>query len=188
MRRAVFLDKDGVINVDRGHVCTPQRTDFIDGIFDLCRTANRQGWLVVVVTNQAVIGRGRCSEAEFLEYMDWVRSKFTTNSAQLNSIYYCPHHPFRGHGVYKMDCECRKPAPGMLLAAQREWDLDMRSSLLLGDRDSDVKAGLAAGVGTRLVVRTVMDGCAGRTAFTRDFMRQVEGILSSQPVAARQCG
>lgn len=146
-QRALFLDKDGVINVDHGYVCTPERTDFIDGIFELCRHATSLGYLNVVVTNQAGIARGYYTEPQFLVYMDWVRGEFRRHGAQLDAVYYCPHHPVHGLGEYLRDCGCRKPKPGMILAAQCDLDLDVADSVLLGDSASDAEAGRKAGVG-----------------------------------------
>ena len=147
-RRALFLDKDGVINVNHGYVCTPERTDFIDGIFDLCRMSTQHGFLNVVVTNQAGIARGYYTEQGFMRYMDWVREEFRKRGAQLDAVYYCPHHPVHGRGDNLLDCDCRKPKPGMLLKAARDLDLDLAGSVLLGDSVSDIAAGHAAGVGT----------------------------------------
>lgn len=147
-RRALFLDKDGVVNVDLGYVCTPERTEFIDGIFELCRVATQYGFVNVVVTNQAGIGRGYYTERDFMAYMDWVRDEFRRRGAQLDAVYYCPHHPVHGRGKYLLDCDCRKPKPGMIVNAARDLDLDVAGSVLLGDSPSDVAAGQAAGVGT----------------------------------------
>lgn len=154
-RRALFLDKDGVINVDHGYVCTPERTEFIDGIFELCRAATARDFLNVVVTNQAGIARGYYSRQEFLAYMEWVRGQFREHDAQLDAMYFCPHHPTHGMGEYLRDCDCRKPRPGMLLAAQRDLDLDLAESVLLGDSDSDIAAGHAAEVGKCFLARVV---------------------------------
>ena len=156
-QRALFLDKDGVINIDHGYVCTPERTEFIDGIFDLCRAATKHGYLNVVVTNQAGIARGYYSEQQFLGYMDWVRSEFHAHDAQIDAVYYCPHHPVHGLGKYLLDCDCRKPKPGMILAARRDLDLDLAGSLLIGDSASDLAAGKAAGVGTCIEMRVVRE-------------------------------
>lgn len=157
-QRALFLDKDGVVNIDHGYVCTPERTEFIGGIFDLCHAATKQGYLNVVVTNQAGIARGYYSEQQFLEYMDWVRSEFHARDAQIDAVYYCPHHPVHGLGKYLLDCDCRKPKPGMILAARRDLDLDLTGSLLIGDSASDLAAGEAAGVGTCIEMRIVREG------------------------------
>ncbi len=147
-RRALFLDKDGVINVDHGYVCTPDRTDFIDGIFGLCRVATQRGYLNVVITNQAGIARGYYTEQAFLAYMGWVRGEFRRHGATLDAVYYCPHHPVHGRGKYLKDCDCRKPKPGMILSAAHDLDLDLPASVLLGDNPSDTAAGRAAGVGS----------------------------------------
>jgi D-glycero-D-manno-heptose 1,7-bisphosphate phosphatase len=147
-KRALFLDRDGVINVDHGYVCTPERTEFVEGIFDLCRLASQRGYLVVVITNQAGIARGYYSEQEFLAYMNWMRSAFAERGARLDAVYYCPHHPVEGKGQYLRACDCRKPAPGMILAAERDLGLDLSRSVFVGDSLSDVQAGAAAGVGT----------------------------------------
>ena len=146
-RTALFLDRDGVINVDRGYVCTPERTEFIGGIFELCSAARRAGHMLVVVTNQAGIGRGYYTEQQFLEYMGWMRAIFGQHGAPLDAVYYCPHHRTEGVGEYRRECDCRKPAPGMLLHAQRDLCLDLGRSVLVGDKESDVAAGHAAGVG-----------------------------------------
>lgn len=145
---ALFLDKDGVINVNHGYVCTPERTDFIDGIFELCRVSMLHGFLNVVVTNQAGIARGYYTEHDFTRYMDWVRNEFRKRGAQLDAVYYCPHHPLHGRGDYLFDCDCRKPKPGMFLKAAGDLNLDLAGSVLLGDSASDIAAGRAAGVGT----------------------------------------
>lgn len=152
-RPALLLDRDGVINVNHGYVCSPERTDFIAGIFDLCRLASRRGYQVVVVTNQAGIARGYYSEADFHAYMDWMRQQFAAHGARIDAVYYCPHHPTAGHGAYARTCDCRKPAPGMILAAQRELGLDLSRSVLVGDKPSDIEAGRRAGVGCCLQVR-----------------------------------
>lgn len=151
--RALFLDKDGVINVDHGYVCTPERTDFIDGIFDLCRAATRRGYLNVVVTNQAGIARGYYTERDFMAYMDWIRNEFREHDAQLDAAYYCPHHPVHGIGEYRRDCDCRKPKPGMLMTAVRELAIDPDQSILIGDNASDVEAAEAAGIGRILLLQ-----------------------------------
>jgi len=164
LRKALFLDRDGVINVDHGYVRTPERTEFVEGIFELCRLATRRGYLVIVITNQAGIARGYYSEQDFLEYMEWMRGIFTEHGAQLDAVYYCPHHPVEGVGKYLRDCTCRKPAPGMILAAQRDLNLDLARSIFVGDSPSDERAGEAAGVGIRIRLRPLLRVTSGRRA------------------------
>lgn len=146
-RRALFLDRDGVINVNHGYVHSPERTDWVPGIFELVAAARVAGYLPVVVTNQAGIGRGYYSEGQFLEYTAWLHREFARRGAGLLATYWCPHHPEAGQGDYKVECGCRKPHPGMLLAAVADFALDAQASLLVGDSSSDMDAARAAGVG-----------------------------------------
>jgi len=176
---ALFLDRDGVINVDHGYVCTPDRTEFVDGIFDLVRVANQRSHRVVVVTNQAGIARGYYSENEFRRYMEWMSGVFEEHQARLDAVYYCPHHPATGQTGYKRACTCRKPAPGMILAAQRDLALDLAASILVGDKPSDIAAGQAAGVG--LCVQVGANGAMGH-GITEDLRAMVDVL------AVRQAG
>lgn len=149
-RPALFLDRDGVINVDHGYVHKPEAAEFIGGIFELVAAAKRAGLLVVVVTNQAGIGRGYYNAADFHALMDWMKARFVEHGGQIDAIYFCPYHPEYGIGEYRRDSEFRKPAPGMLLQALRELDIDMERSIFIGDMPTDMAAGRAAGVGTLL--------------------------------------
>lgn len=148
-RRALLLDRDGVINLNHGYVHTPERTDWVPGIFELVAEAHRQAMLVVVVTNQAGIGRGYYSEDEFLAYAAWMHLQFAERGTPLLATFWCPHHPEAGSGEYKIDCDCRKPNPGMLQAAAERFELDMQASWMIGDKPSDMEAAAAAGVGHR---------------------------------------
>ena len=147
---ALFLDRDGVINVDHGYVHKPEDVEFVDGIFELVAAAKRAGYLVVVVTNQAGIGRGYYSEDDFHALMDWMKARFVERGGQVDAVYFCPYHPEHGIGEYRRESDCRKPAPGMLLQAARDLDIDLASSIFVGDKPSDMAAGRAAGVGTVL--------------------------------------
>ncbi len=147
LRRALFLDRDGVVNVDDGYTHREQDFRFMPGIFELVRWAVDDGRAVVVVTNQAGIGRGYYDTAQFERLTRWMLAEFERQGAPLTRVYYCPHHAEAGVGAYRIDCPCRKPAPGMLLDAARQLALDLPGSLLVGDRESDARAGLAAGVG-----------------------------------------
>ena len=147
---ALFLDRDGVINVDHGYAHTPEEFKFIDGIFDLVCAANRLGYLVVVVTNQAGIGRGYYSEEQFHSLTLWMKSRLAEHGGRIDAVYFCPYHPEHGIGEYRRESEFRKPAPGMLLQAQSELGIDIEQSIFIGDKPSDMAAGRAAGVGTLL--------------------------------------
>lgn len=146
IRQALFLDRDGVINIDHGYVHTPDKFEFIDGIFDLVRAANIRGYLVVVVTNQAGIGRGYYSEAQFHSLTNWMKNMFLANGAKIDAVYFSPYHPIHGNGHYRQVTDCRKPNPGMLLRAQTELKIDLKSSVMVGDNLTDIEAGKKAGV------------------------------------------
>jgi D-glycero-D-manno-heptose 1,7-bisphosphate phosphatase len=152
-RRALFLDRDGVINVDHGYVSRTVNFEFIDGIFELCRRAKTLEYLILVVTNQAGIGRGHYSERDFLELTRWMCGVFRDRGASIDKVYFCPYHPEHGIGNYRIDSPLRKPAPGMILQAANEFDIDLNQSVLVGDNDSDIQAGIAAGVGRNLLYR-----------------------------------
>jgi D-glycero-D-manno-heptose 1,7-bisphosphate phosphatase len=174
--KALFLDRDGVINVDHGYVCTPERTEFVGGIFELCHVARQTDHFLVVITNQAGIARGYYSEQQFLEYTDWMRGVFQQHGTPLDAVYYCPHHPTGGVGEYRRECDCRKPAPGMILSAQRDLSLDLGRSTLVGDKDSDVEAGVAAGVGSCIRIKTLPS--RGTSASMRISQADQERILA----------
>ena len=159
--KALFLDRDGVINVERGYVYRREDFCFQDGIFDLCRAAQRLGYLLFVVTNQAGIARGYYSESEYLELTQWMLDQFESQDITVAKVYHCPFHPVHGLGPYKFDSPDRKPKPGMLLRAQSEFDLDMSASALIGDNTSDVAAAQAAGVGTVIWLRPHNNACEG---------------------------
>lgn len=145
MRPALFLDRDGVINVDHGHVYRKEDFDFIPGIFDLVSRANAAGWLVVIVTNQAGIAKNYYSEADFRLLMKWVCQQFAQRGAHIDGVYHCPHHPEFGPEETR-NCNCRKPNPGMLLSAAADLNIDLRQSVLIGDKQSDLQAAQEAGV------------------------------------------
>ena len=156
-RRALFLDRDGVVNIDTGYVHTPEQTQWLPGIFEYVAAAIDAGYAPVVVTNQAGIARGYYSQAQFLDDTRWLHEQFAARGAPLLATFYCPHHPEAGQGEWRVACACRKPAPGMLLAAAQALRLDLPASMMVGDTPADMEAARAAGVGrTRL-----LDGALG---------------------------
>jgi D-glycero-D-manno-heptose 1,7-bisphosphate phosphatase len=148
---ALFLDRDGVINVNHGYVHTVEKFEFIDGIFNLVRTAHANNLKVVVITNQAGIGRGFYSEYQFHELTSWMCKEFMNAGAPIDKVYFSPFHPTEGLGKYKKDDFSRKPNPGMILQAQQELGLDLENSILIGDKGSDIQAGIAAGLGLNIL-------------------------------------
>jgi D-glycero-D-manno-heptose 1,7-bisphosphate phosphatase len=145
MNAALFLDRDGVINIDHGYVSKVDQITWVPGIFELGRAAMSLGLKIIIITNQAGIGRGYYTEADFHTLMDWMRTEFLAAGVLLTDVYFCPDHP-DGRGDYKKLSDRRKPAPGMLLDAARDHDIDLASSWIIGDQVSDMQAGHAAGL------------------------------------------
>jgi len=149
MKKALFLDRDGIINVDKGYIHKQEDVDFIDGIFDLCRAARDKGYLIFVVTNQAGVDRGLYTEKHVEILHSWLKEQFRKQGVGIAEIYYCPHHPdFSG------PCSCRKPEPGMILRAIDEYDVDASGSVMVGDKVGDVQAGRKAGIGLNILVKS----------------------------------
>ena len=149
--RALFLDRDGVINVNHGYVHDVRHFEFIAGIFDLVRTAHAKGFKIVVITNQSGIGRGLYSEEQFHQLTSWMCKEFLNEGALIDKVYFSPFHPTEGLGKYKKDDVSRKPNPGMIFQAQEELGLDLDNSILIGDKHSDIQAGIVAGIGLNIL-------------------------------------
>jgi D-glycero-D-manno-heptose 1,7-bisphosphate phosphatase len=152
MKVALFLDRDGVINVEQDYIHRIEDVEFVDGIFTLCTAAKKAGLAIVVVTNQAGIGRGYYTEVQFRILMEWMKDCFAERGVVLDAVYYCPFHPEYGVGDYKLDSFDRKPNPGMILRARADLNLDLAASCLIGDKASDIAAAHAAGVGTAVLL------------------------------------
>ena len=154
-QRAIFLDRDGTINIYKGFLRNINDFELIQGIGDAIQRINEQGYLAIVVTNQPVIARGELSKEELEEIHNRMETELGREGAYLDGIYVCPHHPDKGYegevvGL-KIDCACRKPKPGMLLCAEKDFNINLEESWMVGDRESDIKAGRAAGCRTALV-------------------------------------
>jgi D-glycero-D-manno-heptose 1,7-bisphosphate phosphatase len=146
VKRALFLDRDGVINEDRGYVHRVEDFRFIDGIFDTATTARQLGFELVVITNQAGIGRGLYGWPEYERLTDWMSAEFLRRGAGLAAVYACPYHADAMPRYRVANHPDRKPNPGMLLRAITELGLDAGRSLLIGDKESDIEAGIRAGI------------------------------------------
>jgi len=154
-QKAVFLDRDGTINKYVGFLRNIDDFELIDGVADAIKKINASGYLAIVVTNQPVIARGEVS----FEELDQIHNKMETllgaEGAYLDAIYFCPHHPHKGYEgeipELKFDCDCRKPKPGMLLKAAEDFNIDLSQSWMVGDGESDIKAGKAAGCHTAFI-------------------------------------
>ncbi len=139
MRRAIFLDRDGVINEDLGYVGKREDFHFLPGVFEALRHFQNLGFLLIIVTNQSGIARGYYTVQDFLSLSEWMKEELRKRDITITDIFYCPHHPEDG-------CECRKPKPGMILEAARRYDIDLSASWMIGDKPSDIEAAKNAGI------------------------------------------
>lgn len=141
LRPALFLDRDGVVNVEKNYQFRIEDFEFMDGIFGFCARFQEAGFEIVVVTNQAGIARGFYTTQDMERLHGWMQERFAERGVRIAGIYHCPHHP-----EFSGPCPCRKPEPGMILRARDELGLDLSRSVLLGDKESDLEAGRRAGI------------------------------------------
>jgi D-glycero-D-manno-heptose 1,7-bisphosphate phosphatase len=160
--KALFLDRDGVVNVEIGYLHRVEDVEFVPGIISLCRTAMQLGYRLVIVTNQAGIARGYYDEAAFEGLMDWMREQLRAEGVELDAVYYCPYHPEHGVGDYKREHEDRKPGTGMLRRAVKDLAISLADSVMVGDRCSDIAAANSAGLRQAFLLHgTEKAGCGG---------------------------
>lgn len=154
-QKAMFLDRDGTINKYVGFLRNIDDFELIDGVSEAIKKINASGYLAIVVTNQPVIARGEVTFQELEEIHNKMETLLGKEGAYLDAIYYCPHHPHKGYEgerpKLKIECDCRKPKPGMLLKAAEDYNIDLSQSWMIGDGENDVKAGINAGCKTVLL-------------------------------------
>jgi D,D-heptose 1,7-bisphosphate phosphatase len=157
-QKAIFLDRDGTINKFVGFLTKPEEFELISGVAEAIGRINRSGYLAIVVSNQPVIARGDCTFKELQTIHDKMETELGKEGAFIDAIYFCPHHPdkgFEGERLeYKIDCNCRKPKPGMLLQAAKDWNINLSESYMIGDSDRDYQAGINAGVKRSIRIET----------------------------------
>jgi D-glycero-D-manno-heptose 1,7-bisphosphate phosphatase len=137
MNKALFLDRDGVINEDSAYPHKPEHIIFKPGIFEFCKKAQDRGYLLMVITNQAGVAKGYFTEDDVKKLHEWMGERFKEQGVTISAFYYCPFHPKAKIEKYRQDSECRKPAPGMILQAVRDFDIDISHSLVVGDKATD---------------------------------------------------
>jgi len=158
MNKAIFLDRDGVINENRPFIHNMENVIFIKGALKALKLISDFEYKSIIITNQPVVGRGICTEKEYSKFSEDYINLLKENGVTIDAVYSCYHHPTHGKGKYLKDCICRKPKPGMLLKAKKKLDINMKESFMIGDKRSDILAGKRAGCKT-ILVKT---GCGGK--------------------------
>ena len=151
-RRAVFLDRDGTVNVEREYLYRIEDFEFIPGAPEAIKRLQSVGYSIIVVTNQSGIARGFYSEEDVSRLHEHIQKELMFFGAKIDSFYVCPHHPTSGRDELRQDCDCRKGSPGMLLRAAEEHDIDLKRSFMIGDKLADIEAGQRAGCQAILVL------------------------------------
>ena len=179
-QKAVFLDRDGTINRYMGFLSDHTKMELLDGVGEAIRRINEAGYLAIVVTNQPVIARGECTFAELEMIHNAMETQLGREGAYVDDIFICPHHPDRGfpgeRPEYKIECNCRKPKPGLILAAAEKYNIDLSQSYMVGDSDRDMEAGKAAGCTCVLIGENDAAGFKNRYGSLLDFVKDKERI------------
>lgn len=176
--RCMFLDRDGVVNKDIGYAFTYDQIEYIDGLFPLSRLATSLGYKIVIITNQSGIGRGFYTDDDFLNLMEKIKKDFLRQNAQIDGVYFSPFHPTKALGSFRKYDPSRKPGPGMIIQAEKDLSLDLANSVLIGDKMSDIYAGLSAGVGTNILLSCTSVAKLGQCTYQHvNNLQEVEWIL-----------
>lgn len=185
MNKAVFLDRDGTLNIDYGYVHKIDDFHFIEGSIEALKKLKEMGYLLVLVTNQSGIARGYFTEQEFLQLTEWMDWSLADRGVDLDGIYYCPHHPEAKLAEFKQDCDCRKPKSGMLLQAIEELNIDPARSIMIGDKIEDLFAGQGAKIRTNILVRTGKEVTAkeeDEADYVLDSIADLPSLIFSQKI------
>jgi len=170
--KVVFLDRDGVINKEVGYLHKISDFKFINGVFDSCNFFLSLGFKIIVITNQSGIARGIYKEEDFYKVNNWMINKFQEKGISILDVLYCPHGPNEG-------CECRKPKPGLFLNAKKKYDINMKKSWMIGDKETDIEAANNAGITQTILVRSghEIDEINTISTFTIDSILNAKNIL-----------
>lgn len=153
MKKTIFLDRDGTINVEKEYLYKIEDFEFEKGVLEALKIFNELNYQVLVVTNQSGIARGYYDERALKTLNEYMMRVIEENGGKVEYCYYCPHHSEKGKGIYKVECSCRKPLPGLLLNGIRDFNVDTSKSFMVGDKISDIDAGINAGI-TPILVKT----------------------------------
>ena len=170
--KTIFLDRDGVVNKEVRYLYRLSDFEFIDGIFDACLYFQKLGYEIVIVTNQSGISRGYYNENDYLKLTEWMLGQFNDNGINILDVFYCPHGP-------ESLCACRKPKPGMLIEAKYKYNISMKDSWMIGDKETDVEAANLAGITNTILVRSghLIDESNSNAKFTIDSIMQSKEVI-----------
>ncbi|MBQ7638184.1 MAG: HAD-IIIA family hydrolase [Clostridia bacterium] len=181
-QKAVFLDRDGTLNKANGFITRPEELELTDGAAEAVKKINGLGYLAIVITNQPVIARGECTVEELRLIHNRLETLLGESGAYLDAIYYCPHHPDSGFPgeipSLKVACSCRKPAPGLILEAAREFNIDLSSSYMVGDSWRDIKAAENAGCAAVFLGSELPQSAPGNTLIFRDLKSFADHLMN----------
>ena len=172
--KTIFLDRDGVVNKEVRYLYKLSDFEFIDGIFDACLYFQKLGYEIVVVTNQSGITRGYYNENDYQKLTEWMLGQFNDNGINILDTFYCPHGP-------ESTCNCRKPKPGMLIEAKYKYDISMKDSWMIGDKETDIEAANLAGITNTILVRSghLIDESNSNSKFTIDSIMQSKEVIKT---------
>lgn len=173
-KKAIFLDRDGVINHEVGYLHKIKDFKFINNVFEACLYFQSLGYQIIVVTNQSGISRGYYGESEFHQVNDWMLAQFKSQGIKILDVFFCPHGP-------EDECECRKPKPGMLTQAQKKYGIDMDLSWMIGDKEADITAANAAGIQNTILVKSghAIDEYNSKATFVQNSIEQAKTVVKN---------
>jgi len=170
--KTIFLDRDGVINKEINYLRKIDDFQFITGVFEACRIFQDLGYKIIIITNQSGIGRGLITEIDYQKITAWMLKQFIKNNIDILDVIHCPHLP-------SDFCNCRKPKPGMLLAAKSKYNIDMESSWLIGDKEDDIQAANSVNIMKTILVRSghEIDEKTSKALFFLDSIKDINSII-----------
>ena len=172
--KTIFLDRDGVINKEVEYLFRISDFEFIEGVFDVCLYFQQLDYKIIIISNQSGIARGYYNENDYLELTEWMLDQFNDNGINILDTFYCPHDP-------ESLCECRKPKPGLLIEAKDKYNISMKDSWMIGDKETDIEAANLAGINNTILVRSghLIDESNSNSKFIVDSIKQFKEVIKT---------
>ena len=172
--KTIFLDRDGVINKEVGYLFRISDFEFIEGVFDACLYFQQLDYKIIIISNQSGIARGYYTKSDYQKITEWMLNQFNIKGISILDILYCPHGP-------ESSCNCRKPKPGMLIEAKDKYNIDMKDSWMIGDKETDIEAANLAGINNTILVRSghLVDKSNSKSKFTIDSIKQSNEVIKT---------